>query len=70
MLANASASRREAGRSPTKKYLCKKSIENFFAKLKQYHAATRYHKLKVNFLAIYLAATVICSPNDTPLAQI
>ncbi|MFN6540168.1 MAG: hypothetical protein RM021_028000 [Nostoc sp. EkiNYC01] len=26
MLANASAPRREAGRSPTKKYLCKRSI--------------------------------------------
>ncbi|MFN6536153.1 MAG: hypothetical protein RM021_007230 [Nostoc sp. EkiNYC01] len=45
-------------------------IENFFARLKQYHAATRYHKLKVNFFAIYLAATVICSTDDTPLAQI
>ena len=42
-------------------YKARHLIENFFAKLKQYRAlATRYDKLKVNFLgAIYLAATVI-----------
>ena len=42
-------------------YKVRNLIENFFAKLKQYRAiATRYDKLKVNFLgAIYLAATVI-----------
>jgi hypothetical protein len=45
-------------------------IENFFTKLRQYRASTRYHKLKVNFFAIYLAASVICSTDDTPLAQI
>jgi transposase len=42
-------------------YKARHLIENFFAKLKQYRAiATRYDKLKVNFLgAIYLAATVV-----------
>lgn len=42
-------------------YKARHLIENFFAFLKQYRAiATRYDKLKVNFLgAIYLAATVI-----------
>jgi transposase len=42
-------------------YKARHLIENFFAKLKQYRAiATRYDKLKANFLgAIYLAATVI-----------
>jgi transposase len=42
-------------------YKARHLIENFFAKLKQYRAiATRYDKLKVNFLgAIYLAASVI-----------
>jgi transposase len=45
----------------TKPVIARHLIENFFAKLKQYRAlATRYDKLKVNFLgAIYLAATVI-----------
>ena len=42
-------------------YKARHLIENFFAKLKQYRAlATRYDKLKVNFMgAIYLAATAI-----------
>jgi transposase len=42
-------------------YKARHLIENFFAQLKQYRVlATRYDKLKVNFLgAIYLAATVI-----------
>lgn len=42
-------------------YKARHLIENFFALLKQYRAiATRYDKLKLNFLgAIYLAATVI-----------
>jgi transposase len=41
-------------------YKARHLIENFFAKLKQYRAiATRYDKLKVNFLgAIYITATV------------
>ena len=35
-------------------------IENFFAKLKQYRAiATRYDKTSRNFLAVFLAASVI-----------
>ena len=41
--------------------ICDQTIENFFAKLKQYRAiATRYDKRAVNFLAaIHLAAAVI-----------
>ena len=37
-------------------------IENFFCKLKQFHAiATRYDKLARNFLAgVHLAASIIC----------
>jgi hypothetical protein len=41
--------------------VCDQTIENFFAKLKQYRAiATRYDKRAVHFLgAIHLAAAVI-----------
>ena len=41
--------------------ICDQTIENFFAKLKQYRAiATRYDKRAVHFLgAIHLAAAVV-----------
>ena len=41
--------------------ICDQTIENFFAKLKQYRAiATRYDKRAVHFLvAVHLAAAVI-----------
>ena len=42
-------------------YKARHLIENFFCKLKQYHAiATRYDKTACNFLAaVYLAAAVV-----------